>query len=106
LRQIQLLLNQYFAGQIYIFDYGFMQISYLIDSNVGSTDLLELFITEGLLPRPMAVGMAVIVAPIIDMFFGFVTYESPTQFFNTPFNDYTSYQMTWPWLSYQDAFNV
>lgn len=103
LAEIQDLLHTFFPGQMLVFDYQNMQMNYLISSAVGSPDLIQLFITEGLLPKPMAVGVAVIIyAPIIDMFFGFRTYSLPA-YNSTPFNSYADYQTDWPWLSYQNA---
>lgn len=103
LATIQSLLNQFFPGEILVFDYANMQMSYLISSTVGSQALVQLFVTELSLPKPMGVQLAtVIYAPIINAFFGFRTYSLPA-FNSSPFNDYASYQTNWPWLSYQDA---
>lgn len=100
---IQILLNQFFPDQILVFDYQNMCMSYLVSSTLGSIDLMQLFITEGLLPKPMGVQLAAIIyVPVITEFFGFRTYWLPG-FFNNPFNDYGSYQTTWPWLSYSDS---
>lgn len=105
LQDIQALLHQFFPDQILVFDYANMQMSYLVSSTLGSIDLIQLFITEGLLPKPMGVGLAsVIYVPVITEFFGFRTYLLPG-FDNNPFNDYGSYQTDWPWLSYSDAVN-
>lgn len=103
LATIQALLNQFFPDELLVFDYQNMQMSYLISTAVGSQDLVQLFVTEGLLPRPMAVNLTVIIyAPDIKSFFGFRTYTAPA-FNATPFNSYTSYQTDWPWLTYADA---
>lgn len=104
LADIQRLINQYFTpGEILVFDYQNMQMSYLISSAIGSQNLVQLLVTEGLLPKPMAVALAsVIYAPIIDAFFGFRTYRLPAHN-ASPFNDYADYQLDWPWLSYQDT---
>jgi hypothetical protein len=69
LATIQNLLQDFFPGQIFTFDHKDMRMSYLIDSSVGSLELLELFITENLLPKPMGVQLA---API---------YTNPLKFF-------------------------
>ncbi len=106
LADIQKLLHQFFAGEILVFDYADMRMSYLISSSIGSQDLVQLFITEKLLPKPMAVQIPLVIyAPDITHFFGFRTYFV-AQFNSTPFNDYASYQMNWPFLSYQDAIIV
>lgn len=100
---IQNFINQFFGGEIYVFDYQHMNMSYLIDSAIGSQNLIEMFVTQGLLPRPMAVGLSVIVAPVIDEFFAFRTYNAPAWASTTPFQTYDSYNTDWLWLSYQDA---
>lgn len=106
LATIQALLHMFFPDEILVFDYANMQMSYLVSSTLGSQDFIEIAITEGLLPKPMAVGLAsVIFAPIITTFFGFRTYELPA-FNSSPFNDYASYQTDWPWLTYADAIIV
>lgn len=103
LYEIQKLINQFFAGEMLVFDYKNMHMSYLISTAIGSQDLVQLFVTEGLLPKPMGVQVAVIIyAPIITTFFGFRTYQLPA-FNASPFNSYTDYHMDYPWLSYQNA---
>lgn len=106
LADIQNLLNRFFAGQIYVFDYANMNMSYLINTSMVPSDLLQLFITEKLLPKPMAVGLSIIAVPIVDMFFAFGTYESGPSALGTPFNDYTSYNTSWLWLDYADGLFV
>lgn len=104
LSDIQDLLQEFFPnGEILVFDYQTMRLSYLIDSNFVSADLVQLFVTEGLLPYPMAVTRSSIVwVPIIDEFFGFRTYFG-AGVYNNPFNTYDSYITTWPWLNYDDT---
>lgn len=103
LKDIQALLFQFFPGEILVFDYKDMRMSYLVSSVVGSIDLVQLFVTEGLLPKPMGVALALVIyAPVITTFFGFRTYELPA-FNASPFNTYTTYHMDYPWLSYADA---
>lgn len=103
LAEIQAFIQQFFAGDMLVFDYQNMQMSYLISTDIGSPELVQLFVTNGLLPRPMAVQVALVIyAPIIDMFFGFRTYELAA-FNASPFNTYDDYQTDWPWLSYSNA---
>lgn len=94
----------FFGTEIIPVDTANMNLTYLVSSLV-SDDLLELFITENLLPHPMGVGVSIIIyAPVINSFFGFVTYDNPTQPTVTrPFNDYDDYQTDWPWFSYADV---
>lgn len=106
LATIQALLNQFFPGEILVFDYTNMRMSYLINSSLGSQNLVQLFVSEGLLPKPMGVQLSVTVYfPVITSFFGFRTYDLPS--FNAkPFNTYDSYNLTWTWLSYADGITV
>lgn len=109
LATIQSLLNQFFPGEILVFDYANMHMSYLVSSTLGSQNFIQLAISEGLLPKPMAVALAAtIFVPIITTFFGFQTYALwPIPVANnTPFNSYTSYVLTRPWLTYADAVIV
>jgi hypothetical protein len=107
LSTIQTLLNQFFpGGVIRVFDNTNMQLSYLISTDVGSQDLIQLFVTEGLLPKPMGVGLStVIYAETITTFFGFRTYLLPALNV-TPFNSYDDYETGRPWLSYSDAITA
>lgn len=100
---IQNLLHQFFENEILVFDYQNMQMSYMINSSIGSEELLQLFITQGLLPRPMGVGLSVVVAPVIDEFFGMRTYQSEASPLVTPLNSYVSYNTDWLFLTYADA---
>lgn len=73
LNTIQKLIQIYFPGELFVFDHKEMRMSYLINSTIGSQELVELFITEGLLPKPMGVQLA---APIYSSnlkFFGMVS---------------------------------
>jgi len=103
LADIQNLLYRFFPGEVLVFDYANMHMSYLISTAVGSQDLVQLFVTEGLLPRPMGVQLAgVIYAPIINKFFGFGTYFQAA-FNSEPFNRYNSYHTDWLFLSYAQS---
>lgn len=104
LATIQELIFTFFTGQMRVYDYQNMRMSYLIQSSIGSLELVEMFIAQGLLPRPMAVQVAsIIYAPDIDNFFGFVSYEVPANPLITPFNTYEAYDEDAPWLLYENA---
>lgn len=107
LATIQSLLATFFPpGGILVFDYQNMQMSYMISSMVGSQELIQLFITEGLLPRPLGVSIPLIIyAPVINTFFGFRTYELPAVN-SSPCNTYEDYQMDRPFLTYEDAIII
>ena len=89
-----------FDATILTFDHGDMRMSYLIDSDSGSQDLIQLFVTEGLLPQPMGVAIAIIYAPVITKFFGFRTYAAAAPSTTEPLNTYSAYVTTWPFLTY------
>lgn len=100
------LLNQFFPNEIFVFDHKNMTMDYYVSSSVGSQDLLQVFITEGLLPRPMAVRIRIVIYfPDVSIFFGFRSYNAPA-FKGTPFNYYNNYNQTWKWLSYKDAIII
>lgn len=103
LATIQQLLFQFFPDEILVFDYKNMQMSYLVSSSIGSQNLVQLLVNQGLLPKPMAVALAIVIyAPVINTFFGFRTYELPA-FNASPFNSYSNYNLNYPWLSYSNA---
>lgn len=103
---IQASIARYFPNQVLVNDYTSMQMSYLINSSIGSQSLIQVLLKQGLLPRPMGVSLtSTVYAPIITNFFGMRTYTLAAQN-NKPFNTYGSYQTTWPWLSYSNMITV
>lgn len=106
LADIQELLNQFFPGTLLVFDYQNMSLSYLFDSAIGSEQLAEMFVVNGLLPKPQGVQLSsLIYGDNIDSFYGFRTYTLIPEK-NSPLNSYGDYQMDWPWLSYKNAIIV
>lgn len=106
LSDIQNFIATFFPHQLRVYDYANMHMSYLVQSGVGSADLIQLFITEGFLPKPMGVQLtAVVVVPTIDKIFAFRTYELPA-LPSTGFNTYSVYDTSTYWLSYQNAINL
>lgn len=99
LATIQAFLHQYFEDELFVFDYANMHMSYAMNSTVGSQALAQMFIVQGLLPKPMGVQLGLLIyGPDLDNFFGFVTYDSgPLN--NKGFNNYDTYETDWPWLS-------
>lgn len=104
LYDVQNLLALYFAGLIRVYDYKDMSMGYYIDSSFGSQELIEVFLNKGLLPVPMGVGLASTIYNPTLKFFSFRTYSSVSLGF--PFNNYTSYNEAWPWLSYAYAIDA
>lgn len=103
LATIQELLNQFFPNEIFVFDYQTMQMGYLISTSIGDQNLIDMFVTQGLLPRPMGVAISVIAVPVIDKFFAFRTYGRAAWVNTTPFQTYGAYNTSWLWLTYQDS---
>lgn len=103
LAAIQTLIQSFFPGQLQVFDYQNMQMSYLISASLGSQNLVQLAVTENLLPKPMGVSIGgIIYAPTVNNFFGFRSYiAAPTNI--TPFNSYANYNRNTAWLSYSNA---
>lgn len=102
LYDIETNMDMFFPGQFLITDYQNMNMSYILSTALGSSDLFLALVTENLLPRPMGVGVSVFLVPNVDDFFGFSTYDSPN-LHAKPFNTYDDFNMTWFFLSYGDA---
>jgi hypothetical protein len=101
---IQALLNQFFADALFVFDYKNMRMSYFFDETVGSRQLAEVFVFNNLLPKPMGVQLgSLIYAETINSFFGYVSYDFPTQVNASPYNTYDDYELDRPYLNYSDA---
>jgi hypothetical protein len=103
LGDIQELLDTFFPDQVMIFDTQLMKIFYYISSGIGSQELIQMFITQKIIPKPMGVKLSVILyVPDVTAFFGFRTYASE----NTqvkPFNSYHDHHTDYQWMSYHDA---
>lgn len=103
LKTIQGLINGFFPEALRVFDYQNMHMSYFFDSAEGSVQLAQALVREGLLPRPMGVGIgALIYMPNIQNLFCMRTYELAVVHGNG-FNTYDTYEMFWTWLSYDYA---
>lgn len=106
LSDIQSLLNIFFPDSLRVYDYANMHMSYLFDSDFGSTTLAGVFVRQGLLPKPMGVQLAALIfAPNIDEFYGFRTYDLPAVN-NVGMNDYTNIITGDHWISYDDAITL
>jgi hypothetical protein len=99
---IQQYLQQFFPGSISVVDSTLMFLTFYISSIAISENLIQLFVSEGLLPVPMAVGTVIIYGPS-DQYFSMVTYQQPTQLTGYPLNTYQSYNMSSPILQYQNV---
>lgn len=105
LADIQNIIKMFFAGHILVFDYQNMRMSYLIDTMVGTLALVQMFIRQNLLPKPMGVELAsIIYLPVVNNVFGFGTYTPPIGGVNVHgFNTYSVYDLNAPWISYANA---
>jgi hypothetical protein len=103
LADIQSLIADFFPGSLSVFDYANMSMDYYFDSDIGSVDLAEAFVREGLLPKPMGVQLgALIYVANLHNIFGMRTYLLPP--INVSgFNTYADYQMDRPWISHANA---
>lgn len=100
LATIQNLLAANFPGQIFVSDNQAMGLNYVLVESLGTSELLQVIVTGGYLPVPMGVQTSVVIVPSHDNpFFGFRTYLAPDPSV-APFNNYSLYQLTFPWLSY------
>lgn len=98
LATIQSLLAANFPGEIFISDNQTMGLNYLIKESLGTSDLLELLVTGGYLPRPMAVEVSATIVPDIEFpFFGFYDSSNPGATISG-FNFYEFYNLNSPWL--------
>jgi Protein of unknown function (DUF2612) len=105
LEDIEANLNMFWPGLFLVTDYQNMHMSYILAATIGSVNLFDLLVSEKLIPKPMAVQISVIIPPVVDIFFGFSTYNGLNNFVK-PFNTYDSFNLTWKWLSYSDAIFV
>lgn len=103
LYSIQVVINTFFPSKIFVFDYKAMRMGFYLDSSIGGFNFAKLCVTQDLLPFPMGVTRSsTIYAANLSNLFGFRTYELPA--YNVkPFNTYTVYDSSSPWLDYSYA---
>ncbi len=98
---IQSELHAYFGGAILISDSANMQLNYSIANTFGSSNLQNMIVYQGLLPKPAGVGISVtIVPPGQSNYFCFSTYSATAPTGTSPFNDYNFYHVNYPWIGY------
>lgn len=95
LAQIQSFINQYFGQEMLVYDLRTMKMNYFISEVIGPEPLVQMFIAQGLLPKPMGVGISVFY-PATKVF-SFRTVQNETT--GWPFNTSHDYQDSWQWLS-------
>lgn len=102
LYSIDNLLFDTFGQDIEVFDYANMRMSYVLNSNIISKRVAQLFISQGLLPKPMGVGIgSTVFTPNPDIFYGFQRVNNLT-YQNTPFNRIGNIHPTNRWLRIYD----
>lgn len=103
LGEIQDILADFLPGVFKVFDYTEMRMSYYFNANYGSADLAEIFVRQGLLPKPMGVRIGTLVySPNLDNIFGFRTFARQPPGVSG-FNTYDDYQLDRPWLNFSNA---
>ena len=106
LKTIRGLLSTYFPGVIKVIDYYDMTMSYVFDAEFGSEQLAEVFVKEGLLPRPLGVRLRTpIYSPTSDNFFGYRSYQAQNTN-SSPYNTYENYETDRPFLTYEDGIGI
>lgn len=104
LYDIQRLLWEFLDGALQVFDYQNMSLSYIFDAAFGSEQLAEVFVRQGILPKPMGVQLAsLIYTANLDNIFCFATYETGQAPNTSGFNDYAIYATDHPWLTYENV---
>ena len=68
-------MKQFFNGVITVIDEKQMHMTFVYNEPLGSTNWIELFITQGFLPRPLGVGEGQLI--LGGTYFGVCTYENP-----------------------------
>lgn len=72
LQDIETLLSNFFGNAIQVFDNADMTLSYFFNASIGSLALLEAFVVEGFLPKPLGVGLASLIYAVgLDNYFAF-----------------------------------
>lgn len=108
LADIQNLLHTYFPGVIRVFDGANMHMDYFFDSTFGTERLAEVFVKQGLLPKPMGVQLgALVYAASITNFFGMFDSSfgvlDPSTYGAKGFGDPSSYDTSEIWLENSQA---
>lgn len=102
LDSIQSLVHNMFGNYVLVFDYTGMRMGYFLSSTIISTNLMQMLLKSNILPKPAGVQLGVTVyTPIVNQFFCMSTYIASG--LGNPFNSYSSYITTWPWLSYANG---
>lgn len=106
LADIQALIKAYFPNSLRVFDQSNMQIGYFFNSAYGSSDLVEIFVQQGLFPKPMGVELAsLIYSNNLANAFGLKRYGRPTVSVTglQRYNTYNEETRALPWLRYSDV---
>lgn len=105
LSDIQNLMFRFFGTNVLVYDNKDMSMTFIISTAIGSTDLIELLVSEGRLPVPMAVLASVFVVPTANLYaWGRPDVPIPSVGHGFTFPD--NYDATGHWLTPQDVFSA
>ena len=97
-QQIDLFLEQFFGDNVIFTDRFNMTISYIFGENVER--LVTIAVSEGLLPKPAAVGLSVTFVPDIENIYTYDLYGGTTPDFGVGFSKY-GVTAVGSWLEYE-----
>ena len=97
-QEIDLFLDQFFGDNVIFTDRFNMSISYIFGENVER--LVTIAVSEGLLPKPAAVGLSVTFVPDIENIFIMIQYSGTTPDFGVGFAEYGG-TPAGSWLTYE-----
>jgi hypothetical protein len=99
-------LQTYFPNEIFVFDGENMTMSYLLTTSVGSENLVQMMITQGLLPKPMGVDLAsIIIVPNLGLF-SFTDYDDWTIVAGSPVNNVAAWSSTTTYSLGQQVYDI
>jgi len=96
-KEIDLFLDQFFGDNVIFTDRFNMTISYIFGENVER--LVTIAVSEGLLPKPAAVGLSVTFVPDIENIYTYILYGGTTPDFGVGFAEYGG-TPAGSWLTY------
>jgi hypothetical protein len=102
----QTLVNNYSNSALKVFDHQDMTMSWMVDSSKLSSDIVQVIISNGLLPRPCGVSYSSVVSVIdLSKIFGFQMYAD-TSVLSVGFNSYSDFHSDWYMIKYSDAITI
>lgn len=97
----------FFGTNVLVYDNKNMTMTFFISTTVGTSDVLQLLITQGRLPVPMAVRATVFLIPVVlEKLFAFQDVRNVTPPVGHGFTTAQAYDATGHWLSTTDVFTA